>query len=228
MIIKNLEFLKIHKLTQEQYEREESAGNLDEDAFYLVPDSGDFVSFPTGASVGQILRISKITNDGKPIALESASSGKWRYLTRIETPEDVQEMTITQDSEGNLLNLSRVIIQGFITPNNHGVDGYIKPKVNGKGWSIASKLVGILPGEGVIGRAFRYELEVVDNVILGRTPLDTQNTTSVATRLYTMNASGVDALPPFEGTSITSIGIMGWQEGVIGAGSYIDFWGVDA
>ena len=32
MIIKNLEFLKIHKLTQEQYEREESAGNLDEDA----------------------------------------------------------------------------------------------------------------------------------------------------------------------------------------------------
>ena len=38
MITKDLSTLKIHKLTQEQYDREFDAGNLDETAIYLTPD----------------------------------------------------------------------------------------------------------------------------------------------------------------------------------------------
>ena len=38
MIIENLSTLKIHKLTQEQYDREREAGNLDANALYLTPD----------------------------------------------------------------------------------------------------------------------------------------------------------------------------------------------
>lgn len=38
MIIENVSTLKIHKLTQEQYDRELAAGNLDENALYLTPD----------------------------------------------------------------------------------------------------------------------------------------------------------------------------------------------
>ena len=38
MITENLSTLKIHKLTQEQYDRELSAGNIDENALYLTPD----------------------------------------------------------------------------------------------------------------------------------------------------------------------------------------------
>ena len=38
MIIENLSTLKIHKLTQEQYDRELSADKLDENALYLTPD----------------------------------------------------------------------------------------------------------------------------------------------------------------------------------------------
>lgn len=38
MITENLSTLKINKLTQEQYEREKSAGRLDEAAFYLTPE----------------------------------------------------------------------------------------------------------------------------------------------------------------------------------------------
>ena len=38
MIEKNLSTLKIHKLTQEQYDRELAAGRLDENALYLTPD----------------------------------------------------------------------------------------------------------------------------------------------------------------------------------------------
>lgn len=38
MITENLSILKIHKLTQEQYDREFAAGNIDETALYLTPD----------------------------------------------------------------------------------------------------------------------------------------------------------------------------------------------
>ena len=38
MITENLSTLKIHKLTQSQYDRELEAGNIDENALYLTPD----------------------------------------------------------------------------------------------------------------------------------------------------------------------------------------------
>lgn len=40
MITNNLSTLKINKLTQEQYDRELAAGNIDENAIYLVPNEG--------------------------------------------------------------------------------------------------------------------------------------------------------------------------------------------
>ena len=40
MIVENISTLKIHKLTQEQYDRELEAGNIDETALYLTPDEG--------------------------------------------------------------------------------------------------------------------------------------------------------------------------------------------
>lgn len=41
MITENLSTLKIHKLTQEQYDRELEAGRVDPSALYLTPDNGD-------------------------------------------------------------------------------------------------------------------------------------------------------------------------------------------
>lgn len=41
MITENLSTLKIHKLTQEQYERELNAGRIDPSALYLTPDDQD-------------------------------------------------------------------------------------------------------------------------------------------------------------------------------------------
>jgi hypothetical protein len=38
LITENLSTLKIHKLTQAQYDRELEAGNLDPNALYLTPD----------------------------------------------------------------------------------------------------------------------------------------------------------------------------------------------
>jgi hypothetical protein len=44
MIVENLSTLKIHKLTQEQYERELQAGRIDDKALYLTPDEGEDLS----------------------------------------------------------------------------------------------------------------------------------------------------------------------------------------
>lgn len=44
MITENLSTLKIHKLTQEQYNRELAAGTLDESALYLTPDEENDLS----------------------------------------------------------------------------------------------------------------------------------------------------------------------------------------
>lgn len=38
MLTENLSTLKIHKLTKEQYDRELSSNNIDENALYLTPD----------------------------------------------------------------------------------------------------------------------------------------------------------------------------------------------
>lgn len=40
MFVENLPTLRIHKLTREQYAREEAAGRLEENAIYLTPDEG--------------------------------------------------------------------------------------------------------------------------------------------------------------------------------------------
>lgn len=38
MIEQNISTLKIHRLTQEQYDRELAAGRIDENAIYLTPE----------------------------------------------------------------------------------------------------------------------------------------------------------------------------------------------
>lgn len=52
MITENLSTLKIHKLTQEQYERELAAGRLDENAIYLTPE--EVVDMSKYATVEQL------------------------------------------------------------------------------------------------------------------------------------------------------------------------------
>ena len=48
MNTENLSTLKIHKLTQAQYERERDAGRLDENALYLTPDEAmDMTGYAT-------------------------------------------------------------------------------------------------------------------------------------------------------------------------------------
>ena len=81
MITENLSTLKIHKLTQKQYDRELSAGNIDENALYLTPDevNGNFVVNEDGTIISPyidalIARISTLETKVEALEAQNISS----------------------------------------------------------------------------------------------------------------------------------------------------------
>ena len=77
MITENLSTLKIHKLSQEQYDRELEAGRIDKNALYLThEDTGTdeiYVKLKesTTAYVGQLLIVKAVDENGKPTEWET-------------------------------------------------------------------------------------------------------------------------------------------------------------
>lgn len=71
MITENLSTLKIHKLTQAQYDRELEAGRIDPSALYLTPDeiNNQFTSIILLSAGGKKFKI-MIDDDGVLLAAE--------------------------------------------------------------------------------------------------------------------------------------------------------------
>lgn len=65
MITENISTLKMHKLTQEQYNREFINGNIDEKAIYLVPEEervGNLSDLKTNDKTSIVDAINELTN----------------------------------------------------------------------------------------------------------------------------------------------------------------------
>ena len=62
----------------------------------------------TGASVGDIIKVKAVDESGKPTAWEAAG---WRTIAEIVTTDQANQYELTEDSEGNPLNLSEVILR---------------------------------------------------------------------------------------------------------------------
>ena len=77
MITENLSTLKIHKLTQAQYDRELAAGRIDPNAIYLTPDSG--------GSAGSALP--SVTSSDKGKFLRVSADGAWEAQTVLNAEE---------------------------------------------------------------------------------------------------------------------------------------------
>lgn len=66
MLTTNLETLKIHKLTKEQYERELAAGNIDANALYLTPEEDvDLSQYATKTEISEAQAALQLALDGK-------------------------------------------------------------------------------------------------------------------------------------------------------------------
>lgn len=103
MITENLSTLKIHKLTQAQYDRELAAGNLDEYALYLTPDEANAFTYIASVSTtwsgdtvpySQTITVNGITASDNPIvdvklsgtyATDQARLADWGKIYRIVT-----------------------------------------------------------------------------------------------------------------------------------------------
>ena len=198
METENLSTLKIHKLTQKQYDREAAAGRIDQNALYLTPDS---------------------------------SANDWRFLGRFDVEEEITVFQIAEDLNGAPLNLKKVMIQGLIAPNTAGNSGYVKTWINTRcpEFYIVN---GSAMGDGVFGHTFRQTLEVRDKQLFCEQALVSPNATSLYNVLQNPSfgsSTFVDyAIKRINIELINEIWIRGWQENVIGAGSYFELWGVDA
>lgn len=102
MITENLSTLKIHKLTQEQYERELASGNIDETALYLTPDE---VSDPSNES-----NFSEHTNNkSNPHEVTASQVGLGNVpnvSTNDQTPTFTESSTLTSLASGEKLSIA--------------------------------------------------------------------------------------------------------------------------
>lgn len=102
MFTELLSTLKIHKLTQSQYDRELVAGNIDENALYLTPDDG--VNIKIDATLTQEGAAADAAAVGEAIAA-------LKYVAQDTAPEDINLLWIdTSDEVGTAANPKTEII----------------------------------------------------------------------------------------------------------------------
>lgn len=96
MQTENVSTLKIHKLTQAQYDRELAAGNLDENAIYLTPDEEiDLSSYATKEEVN-----AKADSDHTHDALYDALGSSNTALSSAKSYTDSRLAPITTSGTG--------------------------------------------------------------------------------------------------------------------------------
>jgi hypothetical protein len=90
MITENLSTLKIHKLTQAQYDRELASGNIDGNSIYLTPDELDITLTQSGVAadakavgdaIAELAQMTTNTNAPKDyIILNSSTAGSTKQF----------------------------------------------------------------------------------------------------------------------------------------------------
>lgn len=99
MITENLSTLKIHKLTQAQYDRELASGNIDGNSIYLTPDELDITLTQSGVAadakaVGDaIAELAQMTN---------TNALKDYIILNSSTEGSTKQFKITIDDDGVL------------------------------------------------------------------------------------------------------------------------------
>lgn len=140
MIIKNLSTLIIHKLTQEQYDREKAAGRLDENALYLTPDTSSTQVIVTADNTDID---SFFSVDG--IYFPTGEAGFYRHGTNFT------ELLCTWDEYiANGVTIDGEFYEGGI---NHGTPNY---------------LMFTMPTDVIIPEGYRYELMSIEcgNIVI--------------------------------------------------------------
>lgn len=167
-----------------------------------------------------------------------AATGEWRLVCDITLEENISKLVISEDSDGNPLSLSLfaafIESEPIVGQTTHHVCNFaIGNKASDIAWHVGHFV-------GIMSTPTETENKVYSYVSSQRSgkQIIMRCATSVN---YTTAAGDVNNGKEYRGgfalvsgelvdapTAITHLGLVGWQNPMLGAGSRIRIWGVDA
>lgn len=177
------------------------------------------------------------TYDGSaPVSVEipsgggSGSSENWRLVNTVTTTEDVSNITITQDSDGNAFSLKKVKVVGRVRGNSSSLKNWIRITANNHASDFCCDWVSGFSATD--GQNYYYtnrtDFSVCGNTLFVEMNLSSLNNAASKDVLVYSNNKNLSWKSHLDGIeSITSLKIFG-SGATIGAGTEIYVYGVDA
>lgn len=167
-----------------------------------------------------------------------AASGEWRLVCDITLEENISKLVISEDSDGNPLSLSLFTaliesepIVGSTT--NPMCDFTIGNKASDIAWKAGLSVRIMSAPKGTDNKVYSYvSSQRSGKQILMRCAKSLNYTTATGDLNTSSESRGGLTFVSGElvnaPTAITHLGLVGWQAPILGAGSRIRIWGVDA
>ena len=181
-----------------------------------INDISDKAVFsPSKAQVGQMIVVSEVDENGKPIAWEAVSPLKWELINELTLSEedmvDVNRVTISNDLNGHPFRLERALLcyQWSKYTGEESIPTYCFLEINNRyaygGYTSAvASRVSTNPTSGFV----MVEILVPGKLVAERWGLDNWEVRDERYGAYTAhNRMGEVFSPEYEITEITSIGI---------------------
>lgn len=157
------------------------------------------------------------------------SGENWRLVNTVTATEDVSNIIITQDSDGNPLSLKKVKVFAKVRGNSAGLSAWCRITVNNLTNDFYSGLQSTFAATA--GQDYYNKSRVDISIYAGRLMLDLRlaslNNAASKNTLFYINNNGCFENYPDAVDAITSIRMWSSSAG-IGAGTEIQIYGVDA
>ena len=159
----------------------------------------------------------------------SGSSENWRLVNTVTTAEDVNEITITQDSDGNALSLKKVKVVGRVRGNSSSLKNWIRITANNHASDFCCEWASGFAATD--GQNYYYtnrtDFSVCGNALFVEMNLSSLNNAASKDGLQ-YSQKNLSWKSHLDGIiSITSLKILS-SDAAIGAGTEIYVYGVDA
>lgn len=186
----------------------------------------------SGAAVGQTVRITAVDEGGKPTAWEAVvgSNGynNWRLIQEITVEEAVSDIWVTEDTNGDRFELSRIAI--LVSNCANGKEGYEGGNVGARLWyyTIHPDDGYELPNKGLCGNGFTGNKfhEVI--IAAGKYYWAEMNFGAVVTRFDDIGGENAFQAPDnIKTVKAFRLGTGNSNVNAYGVGTLIRVWGVD-
>lgn len=189
----------------------------------------------TSATPGQIIKV-KAVQDGKPTEWEAVdmpggAEEVWEYIGTVTTIEDVASMYLTADKDGLPYALKKFRLVGKLYGNANASTGWIRLFHESTFQLTESFLWGFAANDEKY-RSFDVVGEIIAGIPRITSIFRARNTTTIKNSLVYASDQDVSlyAYAPRDTAkelhAYTSLGLSGYQAGVLGAGTIFELYGV--